>query len=150
MSPQELRESKVYPTEFIIQDTDLEVISYNFDTDSATFTYKTSIADAAIFWAEINNLIEEFHWQVLDNEGNVRRYERLLPPQGTSGFYSAEEMRIAYDSRLSRVLVAWVQADSSKSFDSFEEAENVVDVRYAQERVWPEFEKILQSFAIDD
>ncbi len=152
MSPQELRESSLYPTEFIVKDTDLEVVSFNYDVDSVTFTYETSVTDAATFWTEISSRSEESRWKVLDSEGNVRRYERLLPPrEGSMGYYSAEDLRIAYDPKAGRVMVAWVQSDSSKPVNRFEEADDT-EVRYARETVWPGFEEQIEawSLAADD
>jgi hypothetical protein len=133
---------------FIIKDADLEVVSFNYDVDSVTFTYETSVTDAATFWTEISNRSEESRWKVLDGEGNIRRYERLLPPrEGSMGYYSAEDLRIAYDPKAARVIVAWVQSDSSKPIDRFEET-NHTEVHYARETVWPGFEEQIEAWSL--
>jgi hypothetical protein len=150
MSPEELQESEMYPTEFIVEEeSDLQVVSFNGDVDSVTFLYKTSITDETAFWGEIEHLVEERQWKELDGEGSIRRYEYLSEGPVVLDFFSAEEIRIAYDVEQQKVIVAWVQSDTSDKVDSFEDA-NPVEVGFAQESVWPEFEELARSHGIED
>jgi hypothetical protein len=153
MSEEEFRQMHYsYLGELVVEGIGFEVVDFNFDTDSVVFTYETAVVDEVAFWVEIDGFFEreEELWKVLDGKGNVRRYKRIMPPrEGSVGFYSAEQIRIAYDPGTANVIVAWVQSDTSRPVDSFEES-NQVEVGFAEERIWPIVDEFVREHVIVD
>jgi len=138
-TPSELRESKRY-AEFIVEETHLQGIYANQDVDSVIFTYKTNIIDEKSFWIQMDKVARDHEWKMLPSEVNIRRYERIMPRTGKTVFYSAEEVRIACQPETMTITVAWVQADESKTINSFTDT---YESGFADAVVWPKFNELI-------
>ena len=111
----------------------------NMDVDSAIFSYKTDATDEATFWQAVDDALLADKWKCTSNSGNERHYERIIPKTGQRMLHSAEQARISYNPSSRQVVVAWVQADSSDSVESFSQTG---ESSFANSAVWPRFNSL--------
>ena len=139
--------------ELVIEGSGFEVVDFNHDVDAVVFTYQTAVRGESTFWSEVDSRFgdEKPPWTVLDGRGNVRRYERMMLPREDSlfGFYSAEEIRMAYDPATDQVIIAWVQSDTPRQAGSFGESSKV-EVSFAEERIWPQVDRFVEEYSVAD
>lgn len=128
-------------TTFLVDDTSIRGVYQNVDVDSLVFTYKTSVAAEGDFWQQLVRSVKGSGWYELGPKGEVRQFERTSS-RGNAMFSSAELLRIAYLSDKRRVVVGYVQADSSEENISFSETD---EAGWAEKVIWPRFEELLDK-----
>ena len=139
----EIKNNKVL-SQFLIEADEVQGHYQNMDVDSVVFSYSTRVQPEDAFWQKLNASLQGTSWKAMQPIGAVHRFERRFARGKGQGertdmamFSSAEETRISYQH--GRVVVAWVQADSSIEETSFAETS---EARFADGVVWPKFEAL--------
>jgi hypothetical protein len=118
---------------FLVDPSDVEGIYGNIDIDSAVFRYRPGVVDVDEFWRRIDRQIEGTAWTKLPADGELRRFQRVFP-KGSKAFCSVEEIRVRYDAVNRRVVVGWVQADSSTDVGRLAACS---EADFANHVIWP-------------
>lgn len=131
---------------FLLEAVEIRGVYQNLDVDSVVFSYTTSVPSADQLWERLDSVLKDSAWREIDGSNSIRRYERRFSKgkvgsdrPDTAMFSSAEEIRIGYTQ--GRVIIAYVQADSSKEDTSFAATS---EAKWAETVIWPKFEALLK------
>jgi hypothetical protein len=144
-SSSEIQNAPVW-SQFLVEADDIRGSYQNLDVDCVVFSYSTGVQSADAFWQKLNSSLKGTSWKEIEPTGSVKRFERRFAKGKGKGertdmaiFSSAEQTRVSY--KQGRVIVAWVQADSSKDETSFAETS---EARFADKVVWPKFQALIK------
>ena len=118
---------------FLVEPSNVEGVYGNMDVDSAVFRYTTA-ADEDEFWQRIEGQTRGTDWVVIPSDGDVRRYQRVLPPSGQQVCWWVDELRIRYRPSGRVIVVGWVQADPYNAVAGLSECS---ESEFAERAIWP-------------
>jgi len=125
-------------SKFLIDPREVYGDYQNLDVDAVVFSYLHTASSESEFWDKLGTALKGTDWKPVDTSGSTRRFERQFS-KGTKMFSSAEQIRVGY--KRSKVVVGYVQADSSKEQSSFAETD---EADWAERVIWPKFEALLK------
>jgi len=106
-------EIQSFHAEWLVNHSNLVGINRNLDVDSILFQYESTSDDSVSFWNQIHENASSSDWELIEDLGETRRYQKIIPRTGEIVFHSVEETRINYKN--GDVVVAWLQTDHSGS-----------------------------------
>lgn len=118
---------------FLVEPSNIEGVYANMDVDSAVFRYTTA-ADEAAFWRRVEQQVAGTNWVAVAPEGEVRRYQRVIPPVGQQVSWWVDELRVRYRPANRTVVVGWVQADPRHAVVGLAECS---EAEFAERAIWP-------------
>ena len=138
---------------FLIEADQVQGIYRNLDVDSLVFTYRTTLQTDADFRNALREALADSKWEQNTNaEGYVefgrtfRRGETSQERPDMAAFFSCEVVRLSFDPETGTVVVAYVQADTTKDVECFEQTSAG---RWAASVVWPKFERLKGKGSVD-
>jgi len=132
--------------DFLIEADDIQGIYRNLDVDSLLFTYRTAVTEERDFRNALSMKLQDSRWKETEGHGFIEyrrqfdKGEKAVDRLDMPIFYSFEVARIGFSA--GRVVVAYVQADTSEDVGVFEESG---EGQWAKEVIWPQFEELLRQ-----
>jgi hypothetical protein len=132
--------------DFLVDADNIQGIYRNVDIDSLLFTYRTAINEERNFRNALSKKLQDSRWKETEGHGFIeyrRRFEKGEVADDRVDmpiFFSYEVVRIGFSA--GRVVVAYVQADTSEDVRIFEKSG---EGQWAKEVIWPQFEELLRQ-----
>lgn len=138
--------------EFVVKAEQETGIYGNQDVDSLIFTYVTQVKSVEELKEGIAKKIRSYQWKLTKQQGDLLEYRRYFA-KGKGGaehpdmlaFASLEIIRLAFNPRTQKVVVAYVQMDSSDDNESAFEQTDEAEWAWAEEVLWPKFNALLSE-----
>ena len=123
---------------FLVNEHTMKGVYRSLDVDSLVFTYRTSVETETAFWLALSNKLSQAGWTESNVTVNFREFQRIRPRRGALS--STEAARVAFTGSHT-IVVAYVQADSSKKIPVFHETG---ESKWADKVIWPKFEELIK------
>lgn len=138
---------------FLVSPDQVQGVYRNLDVDSLVFTYTSAAEGESAFWSTLEQNLHGSRWNESDRQGTLREYRRSyrknehdVERPDMAIFSSFEVVRIVFDSKSRRAVVAYVQADGSSNDTKFEETG---EGKWADKAIWPRFRDLVSKLNTD-
>lgn len=118
---------------FVVEPTGITGVYGNMDVDSAVFRYTAGVPEDE-FWRRVEEQLRGTRWVAVAPEGEVRRFQRVIPPEGQQVCWWVDEVRVRYRPATRTVVVGWVQADPRQAVAGLAECS---EAEFAERTIWP-------------
>lgn len=118
---------------FLVEASSVEGIYGNTDVDSVVFRYTAGVGEDE-FWRRVEQQLRGTRWAAVAPEGPVRRFQRVIPPEGQQMCWWVDEVRVRYRPGPRTVVVGWVQADPRRAVSGLSECS---EAKFAERAIWP-------------
>ena len=131
---------------FLIESDQIKGVYRNLDVDSMVFTYRTSVTTEERFLVSLASSLAGSTWQRETNAMAFIEFRRGFSKGETAPdrpdmtmFASLEVARLSFNPTNHTVVVAYVQSDSVKNIDRFEDTS---EGKWAERTIWPKFNEL--------
>jgi hypothetical protein len=131
---------------FLIEADQIKGVYRNLDVDSLIFTYGTAVQTEGEFRNALSSALVNSRWQRSTSATDFIEFRRTFAKGDTSEdrpdmamFASFELARLSFNPAERKVVVAYVQADTSKSVTRFEDTS---EGEWAERVIWPKFNEL--------